>query len=569
MNVWLLLAAAVSAAQRVVLFDNSDVGDFELMAPTNASGASGGRAYVYFNPAGTLRFRENGMPSVNATRVRDVRVPRTGTFSGISVPLRHIDRLPQIGSNDSFVIDVEYSFTLKDSADLVMQTGHGPNQLLMLSSDEDRRDDPRGLAVEYGGGSFAPLDYTHTNWSEPRAQTWRFDSTVGHGVDGAPGGVLVTMFRTKLVRSGLFRLRSRFFLHQNITPSATPTLQIDQFSISVANNPNYTGDLILSRREPTWSVWSLANASLWLRRDPLAPPRLSLFSTRTDFDVESILITAEPRSTAPSFNSTWLAPPPTPPPPPTTAGSRRDTTFAPVGTLTPVASTAPLGAPNTSMPTTDTPPAVTVTAMTNAATGATSFESGSTASGAVSTYTTAAATATDATTSLTVLSVDSSVPDDALLTDTSDASPSTEPGLSQAAIIAIAVIVPTCLLCAVLACVLSYNRGAKGNAKHGRAQVLSTTGVAAANYDKEFQSSREMHNIYGPAPSLPDAASVRDSEASSVTVVAEHIYTAAPPLRSVSSELPPASKSHYASTASEFTAGLPIDSNYQALASPP
>lgn len=523
MIVWLLAVVTAGAAQRVVLFDNSDVSEFELMAPTNASGGS---AHIYFTPTGTLWFRENGMPSVNATRVRDVRVPRRGSFSGISAPLRHIDRLPPLNGSDSFVIDVEYWFTLKDSLDLIRQAGHGLNQLLMLSSDEDRSDDPRGLAIEYGGGSFAPRDFTFTNWSEPRAHAWRFDSVTINGADGAPGGVLVTMFRTKLIRAGLFRLRSRFLLHQNNTPPATPTLQFDQFSLSVANNPNYTGNLILNGREPIWSVWSLANASAWLRRDPLAPPRLSLFSTRTDFDVESIVITAEPRSTALSFGSTWLQPPPTS----STSGSTLGRTATTVATSAPTAPTTPAATLTTTGAVGLTATNTTVDTLTITASDA---SLPSTASDQrTSVYAPNSTTTGTATLETSAESAVSIPPESAVPEDTGDAAPSPQSGLSQAAVIAIAAIVPTCVLCGVLLCVFGYKFGAVRSQKHRRAQVLSTTGMGAANFDSEFQSSRDVQNIYGAAPPMMAAAAeyemICEGDLLPATMLNHQIYTAAP-----------------------------------------
>jgi hypothetical protein len=156
--------------------------------------------------------------------------------------------------------------------------------------------------------------------------------------------------------------------------------------------------------------------------------------------------------------------------------------------------------------------------------------SGSVASGATSTYTTAV-TATGATAPATVTN-STMFDESALLTDAGDASPSSESGLSQAAVVAIAAIVPTCLLCGVLLCVLGYKFGTRRDAKHGRAQVLSTAGASAANFDKEFQSSRDIQSIYGPAPPALGAAAeyelVCEGDLLPATVVGQQIYTAAP-----------------------------------------
>lgn len=103
--------------------------------------------------------------------------------------------------------------------------------------------------------------------------------------------------------------------------------------------------------------------------------------------------------------------------------------------------------------------------------------------------------------------------------------------LSQTTIVTIAAVVPTSLLCIVLVCIMWRKVGGPGvRSKHGGAQVLSTHGMTSVAGDKEFQSSREMHNIYGPAP-LPKGVEyemVCDGDLLPPAVLRTGIYTPAP-----------------------------------------
>lgn len=488
MKVWVFMLIALSSAQRAVLFDSADMANFALLDPDNSTSSM---AYLYFTPLGNLTFRQSGLPSLAATHSAS-----RGRFSGITAPLRRIDRLPT--SADALVIDVEYAFTLNDSTERLATIGHGTNQLLLLSSDEDAPADPRGLVFEYGGGNLLPADLSAANWSEPRMAAWRFDAIQSNGIGGPPGYLHLSAARRLLVRSGRFRLRARYILHPNAT------IEFQQFSMSVENNVNFTGLLI--HAEPDWSQFMVINASRWLQRNSSNPPRISLFSTRTDFDVENLIITAEPLATAPSFNSTWLAPPPTPAP--TTTGRP---------TPAPTPSTSSLGFTSTSTtslpgPPPPTPkPVATFASSTPTTAGATNHTESLTASSVALTRSTGAGSSSTATNGLPVASSSGS-------TSSADsfASPETSDGLEQTATIIVAVIVPVVFLCFVLLYIVQRKcaKRERGSSTHEPAQVLSTSKhkASGAAADKEFRSMREMDSIYGAGPPRREYDAVSDDD---------------------------------------------------------
>ena len=297
----MILAVLVSCAlaQRAVLFDRADLQRVSLLTPS----AGPSRSNAYFEPAGTLTFKNGSVPSIRTTRVST-----NGRFNGVTASITGIGRLPV--TNDTLAIDVDYTFSLYDTLrESTMVGGHGSNQLFLLSSDEDMPDEPRGLALEYGGGSFGGPDATNANWSESRVQAWRFGTVQTPGIFNAVTRAHVTVARGIVIRSGLFRLRIRFLLHQNQSSGAI--LESQQFAISVQNNVNFTGDLLVGQMRLPNLPWYFANASRWLARNAQEPPRLMAFSTRTDFDMHELVITAEPLASAPSFNSSWLTRPPT------------------------------------------------------------------------------------------------------------------------------------------------------------------------------------------------------------------------------------------------------------------
>lgn len=468
------MLVALSSAQRAVLFDSADMRSFALLDPDNSTSST---AYLFFTPLGNLTFRPSGLPSLATTHSTS-----RGRFSGITAPLRRIDRLPP--SADALAIDVEYAFTLNDSTERLATIGHGTNQLLLLSSDEDTPADPRGLVFEYGGGNLLPADFSAANWSEPRMAAWRFDAVQSNGIGGPPGYLHLSAARRLLVRAGRFRLRARYILHPNAT------LEFQQFSMSVENNVNFTGLLI--HADPDWSQFMVINASRWLQRNSSNAPRISLFSTRTDFDVENLVITAEPLAGAPSFNSTWLSPPPTPAPI-TTTTARPTPVPTPLPTPVPSSSSGLVTMPAPSPGPTPKPAAtLTLAPPTSGATNHSESLSGSSSATTISSMQSASGNALTG-----GLSTESSSTTGAA----GSFAPANSDGLEQKATIAVAVVVPTIFLCFALV-YIARRKCAKRASAHAPAQVLSTSKhkVRGADADKEFRSMREMDSIYGAGP---------------------------------------------------------------------
>jgi hypothetical protein len=488
MSVLCFLFVALCVAQRVVLFNNSDARGFSLLQPDDSSGTA---VRFFFTPLGALSLTNNSLPRLLATRASS---EITGRHSGIVTVLWHIALLPPIST--TIAIDLDYTVVLTDSGHRLTSINHGTNHILMLASDEDRIDDPRGLAIEYGGGNLLPPDGRWGNWTDPRVAVWRFETLNNNGIASGPLTPSPTAARNVTVRSGRFRIRARFLL-------GLQTLDFEQLSISVENNVNFTG-LLLHFRPPFDSLRTM-NATSWLLRDPLKPPRIFLFGTRTDFEVQNLVITAEPASTAPSFNSTWLSVPPTPPPVPvitiplTPKPTPAPTPASTTSTSGPLTTTTTTASSRTTSDITNTTTRQTLTLPDSSnlpiSTGSSNVSS-STASSTLSTSTVSGSLSTGSPGDTTAAS-DTFVSDSTTVVGVS--------GGDQTTIIAVAIATPTILLCLLLAYLGSRRFGGRAQ-KHGTAQVLSTSEhktISAAN--KEFQSMREMQSIYSAAPALRDA----------------------------------------------------------------
>lgn len=493
---FLLLVVAMCAAQRAVLFNNSDARGFFLLQPDDSSGTV---VKYYWTPLGSLSFTNNSLPRLLATRASSEFL---GRHSGIVTLMWYITMLPLL--NATIAIDVEYTFVLTDSGHALTAINHGTNHILMLASDEDRIDDPRGLAIEYGGGNLLPPDGKWGNWTDPRVAVWRFGTLGGeNGIANGPFLPSPTAARNVTVRSGRFRLRARFLL-------GSQTLDFEQLSISVENNVNFTG--LLLHFHPPFDPLRTINATSWLLRSQMRPPRIFLFGTRTDFEVQNLVITAEPASSAPSFNSTWLSVPPTPPPPTVITTLSPTPKPTPAPTPVPPASTSISGSLSTT--TTTAPPRTTPTQQTLVATTqqkpTLTLPDGSdplilTASSNQLTPTASNNLLTPAVGgNRSTMSTADTAPSDRFVSESTTVV-GVSGGGDQTTIIAVAIATPTILLCLVLAYLGSRRRGGRAQ-KHGTAQVLSTSKhrkISAAS--NEFQSMREMHSIYGAAPALRDA----------------------------------------------------------------
>jgi hypothetical protein len=495
----------VVGQQRAVLFDNDNAREFVLLNPSSDGDTV---AYYYYRPVGTLTLRNNSMPRLAATRST---IPSFGRFSGIVAPLRRIDQLPSLPADNTLAIDVEYSFVLNDSTGQPLAAiNHGTTHILLLTNDEDSASDPRGLAIEYGGGNLlVPPDASWGNWSEPRVNVWRFDTIDVDGIKSGPLPLTPTAARGVLVRAGRFRLRARYRLTQQ-------TLEFEQLSLSVENSANFTG--LLLHFHPPADPWRSITATRWLLRNTTNPPRILLFGTRTDFDVDNLIVTAEPFASAPSFNSTWLAPPPTAAP--TTVTTARPTP-------------QPTPRPTFTLPT--LPTAVMSSASTSTLSGSTtttgtSSES-STTNATTSTQTTTSTTTStrsisDSATSSTSIAA-TSVATDPVPTDRTEVvsmGGADEMGADQTTIIAAAVAVPTILLCLVLVYLALRKTHRDGDGKHGGAQVLSTR---AASQGVEMVTSRaedtsvRNNSDYGMLPGARSTSQYADHTA---TVSANSLY---------------------------------------------
>lgn len=491
----LLLFLCVRWCDAAVLFDQSDLRDFSLLVPTNASVLER-QAFI---PPGVLVFSAKGQPNVS-----DVVSTAGGRFTAISAPVRRIDRMPVAGANETITIDVDYRFSLREPVMRSTETGHGLGQYVLLSSDEDVGQDPRGLVFEYGGGSFAPPDGTGSNWSEPRVAAWRFHTVDSNGLGSWPTQWTPTALRARLIRQGSFRVLARFEVQRNAS-TGTATMSFIESRVSVEGNANFSGTLVNYASRMT--QWQTSNASRWLQRDISNPPRIVLFASKTDFLVEDVQISAELKSLAPSFNSSWLAPPATSTPPITTAASTTR-----VATITSAATTSKVPATalsttvtsglSTAIPETtlsgvvvdSTVPATTATLIVDSST--------STVSAVVTTPVTTPSQSSLTQTLPTVVSSlqmetgSLEVPDDPTapdqVTDSSQIDPVVLIGILVAAV-AIVCIVVAGAVCAV------HRRNSADGGKHVSARVLaiSPDEMYSARAD---QSSVRKDSIYGPAP---------------------------------------------------------------------
>jgi len=507
----LLLFLRIGCCIAAVLFDRNDFDDFSLLIPTNISSLYA----QWYLPPGVIEFSATGQPNVS-----DVASTFGGRFTAISAPVRRIDRMPVAVGNETITIDVDYRFSLREPAMRSSEAGHGLGQYLLLSSDEDAGQDPRGLVFEYGGGSPVPPDGTSSNWSEPRVAAWRYDTVKENGLGGWPTQWTPTALRARLIRQGTFRVLARFEVQRN-TSTGVGQMSFIESRVSVENNANFSG--ILVHYVSRMTQWQIANASRWLERNSSDPPRLVLFASRTDFLVENLLVTAERKSLAPSFNSSWLA---SPPPPttnvPTPASTTRLLSSASTSLIpTSASSSTVMGSSTTSSASTTSttvvdlltlPIAVTTTrAVTTASEPPLTRSSASLSSTPSLQMDTNTSSSTVTSTTLDRLADDGRLDQTIVI------------GLVAGGIVALTILV-IALVCAVQQ--RQCRQKNKDASKHTKARVLNISGdeMHSARAD---QSSVRVDNIYGPAPVAPldqeyeivDARAFVDTSA---------IYTAAP-----------------------------------------
>jgi hypothetical protein len=527
----LLLFLCVWWCDAAVLFDQSDLRDFALVVPTNASVLE----KQYFIPPGVLVFSAKGQPNVS-----DVVSAVGGRFTAISAPVRRIDRMPVAVANETITIDVDYRFSLREPLMRGAEIGHGLGQYVLLSSDDDSGQDPRGLVFEYGGGSLAPFDGTGSNWSEPRVSAWRFHTVDSNGLGSWPTQWTPTALRARLIRQGSFRILARFEVQRNASTGAG-TMSFIQSRVFVEGNANFSGILVDYASRMT--QWQMANASRWLQRDTSNPPRIVLFASKTDFLVEDVRISAELKSLAPSFNSSWLAPPPTNAPPTTTAASttRLSTTTTTTTTATtnrvpatalPTVVTGNTNRPPTAIPQTTlsvlvadtTGPATTVASSVNSFTGNVSVV----ASTPVTTKSQQSLTQTLPTLVSSLQSESDSLPVDAGGTTAPEQvvdGGQIDPGVVVGVLVAAVAIV--CIVVAGAVCAVHRRNSADGG-KHTSARVLaiSPDEMYSARAD---QNSIRKDSIYGPAPAqMHHEYELVDPRALTPHRDLSAIYTAAP-----------------------------------------